>query len=157
MPSIESIPAFAQYQEQKYGFAVHNLAISQSQVALKRGVNDATSGALLNVGVPAAFNGWVIGITANLLAVITHSLLALSPSIAAAEIASAHPLYRVPMAVATPSVITQFCDAVQPGGVGAFTKGQLLGLMVTTDANFLPNGSADLDAELWVLYDTYQP
>lgn len=156
MPRLPSEPIFAQYHMQMYeGFGVHNLAISQAQVALKRGVNDATSGTLLNVGVAAQNSGYIVGMSANLLAIKTAGVLQLSPSIAAAEVASTTPLYRVAMASATPSVINIFCDYGAPGQ--AFTKGQLLGLMVTTDGSFAPNGSADLDAQLWVIYDPIQP
>jgi hypothetical protein len=151
MPRLQGVAMWDQYVLRAYGFAVHNLAISQTALVLKRGVNDATTGALLNVGVPAINSGYIVGITANLLAVITHVTLSLSPSIAAAEVASTSTLYRQGMAVATPSIINAFVD--WGDSTLRFAKGQLLGMMVTTDAAFLPNGTADLDAELWVMYD----
>ncbi len=150
MAGLPGVDAFPKWQIQRYDFAVHNLAISQTALVLKRGVNDAASGTLLNVGVVAPAAGFIIGLTANLLAVLTHTALSLSPSIAAAEVATTCSLYRVAMEVATPSIISKFVD-YSGAGLG-FTAGQLLGLMVTTDANMLPNGSADLDAQLWVAF-----
>ena len=151
MPRLQGAPLWDQYVLRAYGFQQHNVAINQAQVALQRNVNDATSGSLLNVGVPAINSGYIVGITANLLAVITHVTLSLSPTIAGTEVVSTSTLYRVSMAVATPSIISQMVD--WGDSTLRFAKGQLLGMKITTDAALLPAGSADLDAELWVMYD----
>jgi hypothetical protein len=135
------------------GWAQKAVAINQAQVALFINVNDATSGALLNTGYTMPLAGSIVGIAANLQNALTHVTLQLSPTIGGSEVGSTTPLYRVSMPIG--AVLYKMCDAQTPGL--RFAAGAVLGIKITTDANLLPAGSADLNAQLLVMFEGYEP
>src|SRR5260221_10294541 len=86
------------YWSSKELFGQAAVAISQTAVKLKVGVNDATNGFLLVTDVAQPNSGSVVGVTITLNTNKTAGLLQVSPTINGSEVGSGVPLYRVAMA-----------------------------------------------------------
>lgn len=153
MPRIPMSVQLPTYQLAKELYSQAAIAISQAQVKLKTNFNDATTGSLKVTDIVQPFAGSIVGVTLTMDTNKTAGLLQVSPSINGTEVASTTPLYRVAMANAakTKSV---FSDAQVQGQ--RFNAGDTIGAIITTDSNLLPAASADLYAEIWVVYDFVQ-
>lgn len=155
MPSYATVKALAENFMVKEGpWGVASLAISQAQVAMKLGVNDATTGSNQNTAIVAPYTGTIVGIAYQLNTNKTAGALSCSPTIGGTEVASTHPLYRVAMGNAV-QVVQKLSDGSAAGS--RFVVGNLLGVKVTTDGSFAPAASADILAWLLVVYEGAQP
>lgn len=155
MPGYPSDPFASQLPQALLGpWGAASLAISQAQVALKLGVNDATTGTNQNTDIQAPFAGSIVGIYYQLNTNKTAGALSVSPTINGTEIASTVPLYRTAMG----NTIRKASKAADGGTPGLrFNAGDFLGAKVTTDGSFAPAGSADLHVYLVVVFEQVQP
>lgn len=151
MPNLDSLPNAVMFPgPYPIGpWGAISIAISQAQVALKLGTNDATTGTNKNTDIQMPYAGWIVGITFQLdTGPKTAGALQCSPTIGGTEVASTNALYRVAMANSG-RIASKLCDAGLPG-LG-FVAGNVLGIKVTSDGSFAPSGTNDLHAYLWVV------
>lgn len=135
-------------------FGVAAIALSQAAVAMKFGVNDATTGSNLNTGMPMPYAGSIVGIVEVMNTNKTAGVLGISPTINGTEIGSTIPLYRQAMAN-TALKVTKNVDGGQPGL--RFNAGDVIGAKITTDGSFAPSASADILCWLMVMFEQFQP
>lgn len=150
MPSLPSVPEMSEYHRDKIDFGQAAIAKSQTAVALKLNVNEATTGSMNITGVPAQFDGSIVGLTVILSTNKTAGVMTFTPTINGTAITTPAALTAVAMGNAVKQVVAN-ADAQQPGA--RFKQGDLLGIKMTTDGSYAPDGTADGVAWLHVVYE----
>lgn len=130
------------HPQDHYTFVEADLAASQDDTALHR---VATSAAAKIDAVQAImpWSGSIVAIAAKLSADKTAGTLTFNPSINGT-------VTTFGVSVTTD---TQQAYAKQAHGRTRFAAGDLLGCMYSSDANLVPDGSADAAVEIYVVFD----
>jgi hypothetical protein len=128
---IERIISKGQLVPLEFGQA--NVAISQSDVQL---VGNQTAGYIM------PFAGEIVAVTYLLSANKTAGVMTVGPTVGGTEVAS----LRVTAANAAASGVLNVKRLT-----ATFAKGAEIGAEITTDANFLPAASAELNVVVWVI------
>lgn len=133
-------------------FAVSQMPISQTDVAMKRNVNAATSGALNITSVVARYNGSIVGIRLNSTANKTAGVMSVTPTINGTKITAPAQFVAALWANATLKINLQGL-AQQPGA--RFNAGDLIGVKYTTDGSFAPTTN-DVEVDIDIVYEGVQ-
>jgi hypothetical protein len=133
-------------------FSQAAVAASQTAIALKTNVNDATSGSLNITGVPMPAAGSIVGISAVLTANKTAGNFNLTPTLNGSAITTPSTLVSVPIATSALKV-SKLVDAQQIGA--RFNAGDLIGVKLTTDGSYAPTTN-DLYVLVFVLFENVQ-
>lgn len=148
---INSVKAWSEFPMDYIDFSAAAVAASQTDQALLVNANDATSGTLNIVGVPALFAGYIVGLSISMTANKTAGTMTFTPTVNTTKITAPSGLVAVAIANTTKSnAVTAFAyDGTQ------FAQGALLGVKYTTNGSFAPTTN-DLLVRLYVVYDRLQ-
>lgn len=116
-------------------FGTNDIAISQTDVQLPLFTGNAA-------GTVMPFAGEIVAVSYMLSANKTAGILTIGPTIAGTE--------KTALTITAANAASRATKLVHRG-TAPFAAGAELGAEVTTDANFLPTGSADLTVTVWVL------
>ena len=154
MPNLMSESIFSSFYARTLTFAVASVAQSQTAVAMKVNVNDATSGSLKPLGFVAQHDGSIVGMTISLDVIKTAGVLTATPTINTTAITKPAALVAAALGN-TVKVAVVNTDGQQIGA--RFKSGDIIGVKYTSDGSLLPNGSADLLIEVEIVYEGVQP
>lgn len=116
-------------------FGTNDIAISQTDVQLPAFTGNA-------VGSIMPFAGEIVAVTYLLSANKTAGILTIGPTVGGVE--------KTALTITAANAVAKGTKLIKRGNL-PFAAGSELGAEVTTDANFLPTGSADLTVTVWVL------
>lgn len=114
-------------------FGQTNVAISQTDVQLVAEQSD---------GIVMPFAGEIVAVTYHLNANKTAGILTVGPTVGGTEVAA--------LTITTANGTAAGRKLVRRRS-STFAAGAVIGAEITTDANFLPAGSAELNVTVWVI------